>query len=157
MKAFFSQGRNVPDTHYNNSEHSTGSGTDPIQKQRNDRAANGVSTWKKRHASFIKCVSVLVIALFLNQQIGWAQGGQPVWAQARPADSTYAKPIDLNGIKVPNDVAKTQEAFTSGDDVVIHIQDAHSSLAAQYSIANLLDSLVTNYDLSLIALEGAEG
>ncbi|MBU1784058.1 MAG: hypothetical protein KKG95_01770, partial [Candidatus Omnitrophica bacterium] len=96
---------------------------------------------RKRHTFFIKCVCVIVAFIFAHQQLGWAQGGKPVWA-----------------IEIPYDVAGTREAVPgTGDDVIIHIQDAHSSLSAQYSIAKLLDTLVTDYDLSFVALEGASG
>ncbi len=40
---------------------------------------------------------------------------------------------------------------------MIQIQDAHSSLGAQEAISSVLDSLVTNYDLKLVAIEGSSG
>ncbi|MDD3906112.1 MAG: hypothetical protein PHS46_06265, partial [Candidatus Omnitrophica bacterium] len=45
----------------------------------------------------------------------------------------------------------------SKSKTVIQIQDAHASLAAQESISSILDSLVTNYDLKLVAVEGSSG
>ncbi|MFC1548408.1 hypothetical protein ACFL5E_00440, partial [Candidatus Omnitrophota bacterium] len=116
----------------------------------------GMADWKKRHAFLFKCISVLLITFFLHQQIGWAQDGQPVWAQAKPSGALRQR-VDINGIKVPYDLAATSEAKNVGKDVIIHIQDAHASLSAQHSIVNLLDSLVTNYDLRMIAIEGATG
>ncbi|MGB2601756.1 MAG: hypothetical protein WBD12_07155, partial [Candidatus Omnitrophota bacterium] len=135
-------------------------GQKPLTPYRAQEEGNniGMADWKRRHAFFIKCVSIILTVLFLHQQIGWAQDGQAVWAQAKPQAETYRDRFDVNGIKIPYDVASTHEAVSGkGEDVIIHIQDAHASLSAQYSIANLLDSLVTNYDLRLIALEGSNG
>jgi len=44
-----------------------------------------------------------------------------------------------------------------GDELILNIQDAHESLAAQKSIAELLESLVSEYDLDLIGVEGSQG
>ncbi len=72
----------------------------------------------------------------------WAQGGA----------------FPLNNVTVPYNSGRVTDVFASpGDEVIIHLQDAHASLSAQYSIANLLDSLASNYDLGFIALEGAKG
>ena len=123
----------------------------------NSETYTGMADFRKRHAFFIKCVSIILAVIFLHQQIGWSQEGHPVWAQARPGD-VYTESLPINGVQVPYDIAKTKEVVVNGgDEVIVHIQDAHSSLAAQHSISNLLDSLVTNYDLRLIALEGGEG
>ncbi|MFH1304811.1 MAG: cellulase family glycosylhydrolase, partial [Candidatus Omnitrophota bacterium] len=123
----------------------------------------GISTWRKRNAFFIRCVSITLTLIFLHQQAGWAQNGKPVWKTAAMPYTEGSYPgrlntLDPKGINIPYDVASTQEAVTtSRGETIIHIQDAHASLSAQYSIVKLLDSLVTNYDLSLIALEGANG
>jgi len=117
----------------------------------------GIAHWKKRHAFFIKCVSLILAILFFDQQIGWAQAGKPVWAQAKSFQIQNDK-LDTNGIDIPYDIAETTEVLSNGgDEVIINIQDAHASLAAQESITSLLNSLVTNYDLNLIAIEGASG
>ena len=100
----------------------------------------------------------VVALVFFHTQIGWTEGGRPVWTDARAYDITAAERLKAAGIDIPYDIAQTEEAeILPGRDMVINIQDAHASLSAQHSIANLLDSLVTNYDLSLIALEGASG
>ncbi|MCK4851515.1 MAG: hypothetical protein KAS86_00220, partial [Candidatus Omnitrophica bacterium] len=115
-------------------------------------------SWKQRHAFFIKCVSTLVIGIFLHQQIGWTQGGKPVWVQARPFQVTHQDKLGDGRFEIPHDIASTNEVvMNGGDEIVVHIQDAHASLSAQYSIAGLLDSLVSKYDLSFVALEGSAG
>ncbi|HPN72907.1 MAG TPA: hypothetical protein PKZ41_02815, partial [Candidatus Omnitrophota bacterium] len=118
----------------------------------------GMTYFMKRHAFFIKCVSLALSVVFLEQQIGWSQDGKPVWAQAKPFSDDYQRNMRLNGIQIPYDLAETQDASASGgEETIIHIQDSHASLSAQYSIASLLDSLVSSYDLGIIALEGGEG
>ncbi|NQT32448.1 MAG: hypothetical protein HQ594_02105, partial [Candidatus Omnitrophica bacterium] len=129
-----------------------------IFKEDHDDSQYGMADWKKRHAFFIKCVSLTLALIFFHQQLGWSQNGHPVWAQAQPIDIAYQDKVDTKGLEIPHDIADTQEALINGgDETIINIQDAHASLSAQYSIANLLDSLVTNYDLDLIAIEGATG
>ncbi|MFA6636653.1 MAG: hypothetical protein WCV56_06090, partial [Candidatus Omnitrophota bacterium] len=118
----------------------------------------GISTWRRRNALFIKVVCLAVSLIFLNEQIGWTQDGQPIWTSVKPSQPSYEDHPLMRNFKVPNDIAGTQEIeINGGEETVIHIQDAHASLAAQESIAGLLDSLVTDYDLRMIALEGGSG
>ncbi|MBU0683169.1 MAG: hypothetical protein KJ864_02625, partial [Candidatus Omnitrophica bacterium] len=118
----------------------------------------GIMVWKNRHRFFIRCVSIALTLLFLDQQAGWSQNGRPVWAEAKNFKTLYQDPIPEKSFDIPYDIANTQEVtLNGGNETIVHIQDAHASLSAQYSIANLLDSLVTNYDLEFIAVEGAEG
>jgi len=122
-----------------------------------DNSNYGIADWKKRNAFFIKCVSILLSIIFFHQQAGWTQEGKPVWTEIKSYDAYHEK-LDNTSIDIPYDVANTQEALANGgDEVIINIQDAHASLAAQYSIAKLLDSLVANYDLEFIAIEGGSG
>ena len=117
----------------------------------------GITEWSKRHKVFIRITSLFLAILFFNQQSGWAQNGRPVWVVSKQYNATYDR-IAADNIDIPYDIAETQEIVADGgDEVIINIQDAHSSLSAQYSISNLLNSLVTNYDLRFIALEGASG
>ncbi|MBL7158183.1 MAG: hypothetical protein ISS91_01590, partial [Candidatus Omnitrophica bacterium] len=105
-----------------------------------------------------KIIAVLLIFAFIIYDITWAQGGEPLaWRSAKPAVAINGRPR-LNGIQIPYDAGQTQEVFSNGgEEVIINIQDAHASLAAQESIVKILENLTANYDLDLIALEGAEG
>ncbi|MBU1083527.1 MAG: hypothetical protein KKG84_00405, partial [Candidatus Omnitrophica bacterium] len=128
--------------------------TSGIMTEREDIS---ILSWKQRHIGSIRAVSILLSIIFLDQQAGWAQGGKPVWAQAKPAEFVQHD-MYPSKYKVPYDLAKTQETvMNGGDEVIFNIQDAHPSLSAQYSIAGLLETLVTDYDLEFIALEGASG
>ncbi|HNX91285.1 MAG TPA: hypothetical protein PKG81_05475, partial [Candidatus Omnitrophota bacterium] len=115
-------------------------------------------TWKDRHIFLIKCVCVIVSVLFVHEQIGWTQDGKPVWNYARPYEQPVRDKMNHQSFDLPYDVASTQTVeVNGGENTIIHVQDAHSSLAAQESIASLLDSLMTNYDMEFVAIEGAVG
>ncbi|MDD5496593.1 MAG: hypothetical protein PHP46_05800, partial [Candidatus Omnitrophica bacterium] len=113
-----------------------------------------------RNKKWIRVIASFVIICFLHQDIIWATDGIPVWSKG-PNGSFSVKPANTaNGdVNIPRNIAETKEVYTTkvGDKTIINIQDAHASLGAQYSIASILDSLVTNYDLKLVAVEGSSG
>ncbi|MCX5666756.1 MAG: hypothetical protein NTY34_00360 [Candidatus Omnitrophica bacterium] len=123
-----------------------------------------------RNKKWIRSIALVLVVCFINQDLVWAQEGTPVWSKGQ-GHSTGSGPggnfavktqavTPQGGIAIPKDVAVTKEVYksTNGDArTVINIQDAHASLAAQESIASILDSLVTNYDLKLVAIEGSKG
>lgn len=91
-------------------------------------------------------------------------GATPLWShvidqKARSAD--LSQPLKtsedkLETIAIPNDSGLTRKVAVKGtDEIIINIQDAHSKLGAQESISKILDNLVKNYNLKLIALEGS--
>ncbi|MFA6609574.1 MAG: hypothetical protein WCT15_01855, partial [Candidatus Omnitrophota bacterium] len=119
-----------------------------------------IMDWQSQHnKKWIRVVAFLVIICFINQDIIWAQGGTPLWTKGQNGSFSVKTPTPVNGgINVPKDVAITKEVYTGrSDKTIINIQDAHSSLGAQESIVSILDSLVTNYDLKLVAIEGSTG
>ncbi|MBL7069690.1 MAG: hypothetical protein ISS34_07525, partial [Candidatus Omnitrophica bacterium] len=134
---------------------------------------------RPRFWRWLRIMALFVAVLFLCQQVTWAQGGQPI-TQKLPTQSPTQSPIptqsraglslpyfgdryseDGTGLKdlsIPKDKAITKTSYINGsDEVIINIQDAHDSLSAQYSIVDILDTLVKEYDLSLVTLEGTEG
>ena len=126
-----------------------------MANQKND----GLAMWKDRNSLFVKTVSNLLLLTFLCFDITWAQGGALLWQNAKPADvnASGKNQVGINSISIPSVDGKINYANLNGGKTIINIQDAHTSLTAQTSIVNILDSLVTNYDLSLIAVEGSEG
>ncbi|MCQ9207757.1 MAG: hypothetical protein NG740_07755, partial [Omnitrophica bacterium] len=121
-----------------------------------------------------KTIAWTLIFAFILYDITWAQGGTPIWQNAKAPLNLTGKPT-IDGINIPYDAGEVSEAydasvipakagiqgmdsrFRGNDESIINIQDAHTSLTAQYSIVKLLQNLSINYDLDLIALEGAEG
>ncbi|MFA5500425.1 MAG: hypothetical protein WC404_05045, partial [Candidatus Omnitrophota bacterium] len=118
--------------------------------------------WRSsRNRKWIRTISLVLIVCFFYQDLVWAQGGTPVWSKGQNGNFVV-KPQAVTpqgGISIPKDVAVTKEVYNSsnGDKTIINIQDAHASYAAQESIASILDSLITNYDIRLIAIEGSSG
>ncbi|MCK4463622.1 MAG: hypothetical protein KAU58_04860, partial [Candidatus Omnitrophica bacterium] len=122
-----------------------------------EQSTEGMADWRKRHAFLFKTLAFILIFAFIAYDITWAQGGTPMWQHAKPGVRLNGK-TRLNGIRIPYDAGQAQDVFSNGtDEVIINIQDAHASLTAQKSIVKILQNLASNYDLNLIALEGAEG
>ncbi len=118
-----------------------------------------IMDWQSpRNKRWIRAVASLLVICFINQDIVWAQDGAPVWSKGQ-SGSSFFKPTNVSdSIAVPKDVAVTKEVFNAGDGkTIINIQDAHDSFTAQQSISSILDSLATNYDLRLVAVEGSTG
>ncbi|MFC1549138.1 hypothetical protein ACFL5E_04180, partial [Candidatus Omnitrophota bacterium] len=110
-----------------------------------------------KNSRFFKIVSLIILVIFVHEQVGWTQEGRPVWTA--PHNVKDASLVDIpTKINIPYDIGEVnQTVINGGKDVIINIQDAHASLSSQHSIVNILDNLVTNYDIKLLALEGAEG
>ena len=122
-----------------------------------DNEHDGIMTWRRRNAFFIKCVSIILVFAFIYQDIVNAQGGVPIWATKANGGIDY-NGKQVNGYNIPHDLGSVQDGLENGgDEVIINIQDAHSNFGAQKSIANILDSLVSNYNVKLVAIEGSEG
>ena len=106
----------------------------------------------------LRGISIFLLAAFFSQEILFGQGVSPLWNEV--AEAKAANPLGRENassrIAIPEQSGITQKSVSKyGQDVIINIQDAHSKLGAQESIVQILDSLVKNYDLKLIALEGA--
>ncbi|MFA5500403.1 MAG: hypothetical protein WC404_04925, partial [Candidatus Omnitrophota bacterium] len=108
-----------------------------------------IMDWRSSHNKWwIRAMAVTLTIAFIHQDVVWAQEGAPVWS--KPS-------VD---IAIPKNSAVTKQAYqgsAADKKTIINIQDAHSSLGAQESISSILDSLVTNYDLKLVAIEGSSG
>ena len=106
----------------------------------------------------IKGISVFVACIFLHQQIVWAQGNVAGLSKVPAARGNVEYSEIPSPIDVSQELAQIDQIHINGSkETVINIQDAHSSLSAQYSIVNVLKELVANYDLSVVTIEGAAG
>ncbi len=67
----------------------------------------------------------------------------------------------INDLFVPEQygIIEKTAAFTDSQQAktIIIIQDAHCNYEAQHNIANIIETLVRDYGISLVAVEGAEG
>jgi len=119
---------------------------------------------RSRFSLYKKIISIILLLIFTWQQITWAQGGVTTLTRNVGKIGTVPKTSltskgDCPYFSIPRDRAITRESFQapSRDELIINIQDAHDSLSAQYSIVDILDTLVKEYNLSLVALEGSSG
>ena len=107
----------------------------------------------------IKIVSVVISILLILQQTDMSQASELFGLVEMKSEFV---PIEVKGAHQSIDSAYIQESFSSkvkkdDESMIIHLQDAHASLSAQYTLVDILDTLVTRYDLRLIALEGGDG
>ena len=97
-------------------------------------------------------------ARFFHQQVVFASGEMPDIGKILPKQNNIVKHDNNFDIEVPKELAHIEKTYKNGsEDVIINIQDCHSSLSAQYSIVNILKDLLNNYNLSLVAIEGGTG
>ena len=110
-----------------------------------------------RYGFVLRSLSAILVFTFLAQDFAQAQGGTPLWSHViETKNSSTAKVSGMDKVTIPAEAGLTRKISVKGtNDLIINIQDAHSKLGAQESISKILDSLVKNYNLSLITLEGA--
>lgn len=114
---------------------------------------------------YVRIMAMLLVMAFGSQILVQAQGSAPAWSKGENSsvgirDYDGSLPVNINNnIRVPKDIAVTEDVYNAAgaDKTIINIQDAHASISAQESIVSILDLLVTNYDLSLVAIEGSSG
>ncbi len=87
---------------------------------------------------FLKTISLVLLICLVSEQFLMAAETQ-----------TIALPEKMGVV--------TRDVQNGEDRLVVHIQDAHTKLDSQKSIASLLDYLASNFDLGLVSMEGASG
>ncbi len=112
----------------------------------------------RQNRAFLKIIAVIVAGVFLHQQIVWAAGDMTGPVKPVPARANTARSEVVHDIRVPSDLAQLDEIGMNGSrDLIINIQDCHSSLSAQYSIVEILKRLLQDYSVDVVAIEGATG
>ena len=100
---------------------------------------------EKKFNPLLRSLSFLIVIVFLTTSLAWAGG------------------VNVFSIKVPEKYGKVKERYKGKNDkVVVHIQDAHTSLDAQKNIGQILESLSAHKEGSnekalLVGIEGAKG
>ncbi|MFT7637892.1 MAG: hypothetical protein ACI9Y8_001677, partial [Candidatus Omnitrophota bacterium] len=118
-----------------------------------------ITLYSANFKKLVRVVSVITIFSFVLQDLGLATGGTALnWPNSISKNNTALTAHLINDIEIPYDLG-TRHSMQSyaTEKIVINIQDAHSSIDAQKSLAKLLENLVAKYDLSLIGVEGDEG
>ncbi|MCX5687295.1 MAG: hypothetical protein NTV71_01390, partial [Candidatus Omnitrophica bacterium] len=158
--------------------------------------------------TWIKIISVVMVAAFLTYDIAWATDFTPIQRKQYASRSLFKnKKVNqdvvssqneqsLNNIKdaishktnnknikdtiyredlsnslkvsyinniaciyIPNTIGKVVDSYASPDSkaTIIHIQDLHANSEASFNLAKILETLIKDYDLSLVCSEGASG
>ncbi|KJJ85247.1 conserved hypothetical protein, secreted [Candidatus Omnitrophus magneticus] len=104
---------------------------------------------------FKKMITLLLSIVFTLEQAAFAQEINYLWHDIKITPSYKG----IGPVNIPYEFGMTEAVVGQGggDENIINIQDAHASLSGQYSIVNLLDSLIKNYDLSFVGIEGSSG
>ncbi|MCA9395650.1 MAG: protein phosphatase 2C domain-containing protein, partial [Candidatus Omnitrophica bacterium] len=98
----------------------------------------------RRIARFL---SLPVISAFLIQDISWAL-----------IDVQHRQELNPNLFIVPKDIGSVKDsALGSSAETIINIKDIHDNYSAQESIVEILENIVTNYDIRSIGMEGSQG
>ncbi|MBD3380105.1 MAG: hypothetical protein GF408_06565, partial [Candidatus Omnitrophica bacterium] len=107
----------------------------------------------------LKTISLAVVIVFSVQQITWASGNLAEVSSRAGVGKTAVSNTGLGEIRVSGKSADIESSYDGPEEneTIITIQDCHSSLSAQYSIVNILNDLLANYDLDLVAVEGGCG
>ncbi|NQT95063.1 MAG: hypothetical protein HQ572_01300, partial [Candidatus Omnitrophica bacterium] len=109
----------------------------------------------------VKAICIVVVLCFFVQDIAWATNGTPLWSVISGNRVLNAQSKDftnLSKITIPKEYGIIKEIHNTGSNkIIINIQDAHANLGAQESINKVLENLDKNYNLKLVALEGAQG
>ncbi len=104
---------------------------------------------------FNKVVSTLIIQTFLLSSIAFAIPNDKSPAKLTPQYNIAQNP---EKVVIPRDFGLVKSNFVGNSGkLVIHIQDAHCNYEAQSNIVKILESLVKNYKVSFVAVEGADG
>ncbi|MDP8298582.1 MAG: Glu/Leu/Phe/Val dehydrogenase dimerization domain-containing protein [Candidatus Tantalella remota] len=108
-----------------------------------------------RDHKIFKIIALVVAGIFLYQQIVWAAGDMANTAHMASGD--HGLPIAAP-INISEELAQTETIQISGSgETIINIQDCHSSLSAQYSIVEILEELMNNFNMNVVAVEGGHG
>ncbi len=108
-----------------------------------------------------KIISVIISGMFMFQQVAMAadnphfQSGNPLFQERNIYGEEKSIP---ENIYIPTDLAQIEsKKIGDNDNLIFNLQDCHSSLSAQYSIVNILNRLLNDYDINIVAIEGASG
>jgi len=113
----------------------------------------------RRHKKFycwMMAVSVLTALIFLLPTPLFA-ASKNVFAANKTAKAKKSV-TDISDIKIPEDIGFVKDSFQGNAGMlIVHIQDAHCNFEAQTNISKILETLMNDKGLALVALEGSAG
>jgi SAM-dependent methyltransferase/methylase of polypeptide subunit release factors len=116
----------------------------------------GVRVILKRFISLAVCFAF--VSAEAAQAHATAAGPSGHVTAAATAVTRQAFPVDLGQARLPVTHVSVQSVHPGRSNVtILHVQDAHSNLSGQKSLAAALDELMTRYPVELVLVEGGSG
>lgn len=120
----------------------------------------------RNHTILVKAINVtVIITLIFNINLSYAFSNRTLFdtkSHAQRSVRTEAEEslLDIEdnpaAISIPPAYGLIVESYKGkGSSLVVHIQDCHVNEIAQFNIARILKTLLKNYDIRLLCLEGA--
>ncbi|MBU4312135.1 MAG: hypothetical protein KJ706_05410 [Candidatus Omnitrophica bacterium] len=73
----------------------------------------------------------------------------------KPIKKTFHRLVDPLKVEIPEEYGTIIESHRGSNGIlIVHIQDAHANYEGQMNLAHILESLIKDYELSLILVEG---
>lgn len=108
-----------------------------------------------RKSKLFRMGCFLFVGLFFAISQVWAVNNDALKINSSVQPSSIEQ---LFKLEIPSSWGIVKDSYNSGTNkLVVNIQDAHCDFEAQKNIANILNRLATNFNLKVIALEGAAG
>lgn len=96
----------------------------------------------------IRLISLVLVGAFLLQEVSYSAPAMSGSAGIVPLDPTrFEAPLQFSALK--------EIHRGSNGTFIIHIQDAHSNLSGQENLAKTLDTIMSQYGVSLVLVEGS--
>lgn len=116
----------------------------------------------KKHPFWSRLYASFTVFFFLLNSVLVVPSGTAIQPVSENYSPRPVKVLNLSSLQLPSGLGSIDEVFQPepekrNSQTVILIQDAHAVPSAQQSILELIDHFQTTYNLSLIAVEGAEG
>lgn len=106
----------------------------------------------------LKAVAVFVIQAFILSGAAFAVPTTATTDEGFKLEKQKEVISDPEKIIIPREAGLIKSKFAGkGGKLIVHIQDAHCNFEAQSNIAKIIETLVKNYNLSFVAVEGADG
>jgi len=114
-----------------------------------------------KYRGWKKALSLLIAFTFLVQNSALSTTKDILTAKKdnrAGVTRTKSSLTDISDINIPQDIGLVKESFQGdGGKLIVHIQDAHCNFEAQTNISKILEILMDDRGLTLVALEGSAG
>jgi len=105
-------------------------------------------------SKLIKCLSLILAQCFLFYSICYGT----IERQAPPDSKVPQELLTPEAVGLSKNIGTIKSKYQGKNGkLIIHIQDAHCNYEAQTNIAKILEHLIKQYNINLVAVEGADG